>query len=105
MKVRIKDAIRGSIWESFKCEIAALASDRMSPEDRSLVPVLGSCHVIELVGMTEKAGGFDESLEMEVVLLVARGQVPFLLPGIPRDRRFEEVAVSLLQHERHRLLA
>src|SRR5207249_2065827 len=84
--------------------VASLAADGLSPEDRLPVPVLGPFHVIELVRMTEKASRFDEPLEMKVVLLVAGGKVPFLLAGIPGDRRFEEVAVSPLQQERQRLL-
>ena len=56
--------------------VAPLAADRVPLEDRLPVPVLGPFHVVELVRVTEQASGFDESLEMEVVFLVAGGQVP-----------------------------
>ena len=85
--------------------VTPLAADGVPLEDRLPVTVLGPFHVVELVRVTEQASGFDESLEMDVVFLVAGGQVPLPLPGIPGDRRLEEVAVSALQQERHGLLA
>src|SRR3954454_12348485 len=66
--------------------VTPLAADGVPLEDRLPVPVLGPFHVVEPVRVAEKARGFDESLEMDVVLLVAGGQVPLSLPGIPGDR-------------------
>ena len=56
--------------------VAAFAADRVAPEEGLLVSIDGLRHRLDMVGMAEQAGRLDRPIEVEVVPLVAGGEVP-----------------------------
>ena len=72
--------------------VAALAADRMPPEDRRLVAVLRPRHVRDPVGVAIQALGGDRPLEPVGLLGIARREAPVPLLRVPGDRRLEQEA-------------
>src|SRR5262249_56443602 len=73
------------------------AANGVAPKDRRLIPVARPLHRLDPVGMAIQAGGDHRPVEMGILLLVARGEVPPPLLDVPTDRRLEEQAVALDQ--------
>ena len=76
--------------------MTALAADGMAGEDRRLILVQRAIDVKRGVRVTEKALGQDRPVEVRVVHLVTRREVPTVF-GEPGQRRHEQVAVAVDQ--------
>ena len=76
----------GTIHMPLTRPMTPLAADRVVPEDRRLISVDRPVYRLDPVGVTVQARGDDHPVEVGVVRLVARRQVPTPLLGIPTDR-------------------
>ena len=79
----------------FARPVAALAADRVAPEDRRAIAALGPLDVLDPVGVAVQAPRGDLPAEVVVPPLEPRreGPVPLLI-GEPGDRRLEEEVVA-----------